>query len=117
MACLLLLGAWHGALHAVIVSRTDTPPPSALKGRHHQGQAALPQTGLPLWSTSILSSIPEAAGRSEEINSADSMRAWASSGPESSQAGLVGAHLQTLHSQLVVGWFFSSKGGGGVAAK
>ena len=36
---------------------------------------------------------------------------------ESSQAGLVGAGLQTLHSQLVVGWFFSSKGGGGVAAK
>lgn len=104
-------------MDAVIVSGTDTPPPSALRGRHHQGQAALPQTGLPLWSTLILPSMPEAAERSEEINSADSMLACASSGSESSQAGSVGADLQTLHSQFVVGWFFSSKGGGGVAAK
>lgn len=45
MACLLLLGAWHWALDAVIVLGIDTPPPSALSGLHHQVGQPCPKPG------------------------------------------------------------------------
>lgn len=85
MACLLLPGAWHGALDAGIVLGTDTPPPSALSDPHHQVGPLCPKPGP------HPGALPPALGLrgAEQMHSAG-LCACAPLGAENSQARWVG---------------------------